>query len=492
MPLKDEAYYELYTDLLGAYRLACRHKGATNNRIRFELKREEMLAELTASILRREYVPASSTRFIVTEPVVREVIAANFRERVVHHYIDEYLSPYLERILIHDCYSCRKSKGISAGVERLEHHIRSCSQNYTKPCYVLKLDIRSYFMSICKEILLVKARRLLRWIGQQIDPQSGRRNDETDRFRIISYLTERIILHDPLEGCVYRGDPNLLGRLPASKSLVHSPEGRGLPIGNLTSQLFSNLYLNDFDHYMKERLGLKHYGRYVDDFYVVHNDPGYLLSLIPDISRFLHDDTGLSLHPDKTKLVNVLGGIAFLGSYIKPYRRYVLHKTVSRIRTKLDRLNARPTGYFNDPKRLHRALSSANSFLGTFSHARTYRLRRQMFQGCVMFRYCYATSMLRKLVLKRRWKKLRVTDPDRWLESPEDTCGTGAGGSRRSLPGCPVKQPLLPPPEEAFVLPLVLLACGGRWKHTPEELPENRRMEWYERPEIRPIKDKER
>ena len=133
MPLKDKTYYELYADLLRAYRLACRHKGATNNRLRFELRREELLSELTASILRREYVPAPSTRFIVTEPVTREVIAANFRERVVHHYIDEYLSPYLERILIYDCYSCRKCKGISAGVERLAHHIRSCSQNYTKP-----------------------------------------------------------------------------------------------------------------------------------------------------------------------------------------------------------------------------------------------------------------------------------------------------------------------------------------------------------------------
>ncbi|WP_416988949.1 reverse transcriptase domain-containing protein [Alistipes dispar] len=419
MPLKDKTYYELYADLLRAYRLACRHKGATSNRLRFELRREELLSELTASILRREYVPAPSTRFIVTEPFTREVIAANFRERVVHHYIDEYLSPYLERILIYDCYSCRKYKGISAGVERLEHHIRSCSQNYTKPCYVLKLDIRSYFMSISRDILYAKAQRLLRWIGRQTDPQTGRRNDATDRFRIVSYLTGQVIHCDPLDGCVYRGDPKLLGRLPASKSLARSPEGCGLPIGNLTSQLFSNLYLNDFDHYMKERLGLKHYGRYVDDFYIVHNDPGYLLSLIPAIGRFLRDDAALSLHPDKTKLANVLGGIAFLGSYIKPYRRYVLHRTVFRIREKLDRLDRRPPGYFAEPRRLRRALSSANSFLGTFVRARTYRLRQEVFRGSVMFRYCHATPLLRKLVLDRRWKEMRVIDPDRWLENEQ-------------------------------------------------------------------------
>ena len=222
-----------------------------------------------------------------------------------------------------------------------------------------------------------------------------------------------------MDGCVYRGDPKLLGRLPASKSLARSPEGCGLPIGNLTSQLFSNLYLNDFDHYMKERLGLKHYGRYVDDFYIVHNDPGYLLSLIPAIGRFLRDDAALSLHPDKTKLANVLGGIAFLGSYIKPYRRYVLHRTVFRIREKLDRLDRRPPGYFAEPRRLRRALSSANSFLGTFVRARTYRLRQEVFRGSVMFRYCHATPMLRKLVLDRRWKEMRVIDPDRWLENEQ-------------------------------------------------------------------------
>ena len=219
-------------------------------------------------------------------------------------------------------------------MERLEHHIRSCSLNYTKPCYVLKLDIRSYFMSIDRDILHAKAQRLLRWIGRQDDPRSGCRNDATGRFRTVAYLTGLIVRHDPLEECRYRGERRLLGRLPHGKSLAHAPEGCGLPIGNLTSQLFSNLYLNDFDHFMKDRLRLKHYGRYVDDFYVVHNDPEYLLSLIPRIGRFLRDDAALTLHPAKTKLADARHGIAFLGSYVKPYRRYVLRSTVRRIREK--------------------------------------------------------------------------------------------------------------------------------------------------------------
>ena len=204
MRLKDDTYYELYSDLLRAYHKACQHKNPSRNRISFELHREEKLAELADSILKREYSPVASTRFVVTEPVVREVIAANFRERVVHHYIDEFLTPYLERILVHDCYSCRKGKGIGAGVERLEHHIRSCSRNYTRSCHVLKLDIRSYFMSIDRDILYRKTERVMRWIGRQVDPESGLDNEQTKKFHTVAYLAEMIIRNDPLKDCTYR------------------------------------------------------------------------------------------------------------------------------------------------------------------------------------------------------------------------------------------------------------------------------------------------
>ncbi len=330
-------------------------------------------------------------------------------------------------------------------MERLEHHIRSCSLNYTKPCYVLKLDIRSYFMSIDRDILHAKAQRLLRWIGRQDDPRSGCRNDATGRFRTVAYLTGLIVRHDPLEECRYRGERRLLGRLPHGKSLAHAPEGCGLPIGNLTSQLFSNLYLNDFDHFMKDRLRLKHYGRYVDDFYVVHNDPEYLLSLIPRIGRFLRDDAALTLHPAKTKLADARHGIAFLGSYVKPYRRYVLRAPCAASGKKLDRLQNRPPEYLAEPRRLHGALASVNSFLGTFLRARSYRLRQRMFARCILFRYGYAAPLMRKFVLDERWKNLRVEDPDRRLEPPQET----PGGPKKKEPPAPAATPATTPPRPA-------------------------------------------
>lgn len=405
--MKTEEYYELYSDLQDAYRLACRRKNNNSHRIAFELNREENLSELASSILRREYAPVSFSRFIVTEPVVREVIAADFRERVVHHYVDSFLSPWLERILIYDCYSCRKEKGISAGVKRLEHHIRSCSHNYTRACYVLKLDIRSYFMSIDRNILWQKAERLLQWIGRQQEPESGIRMDRTARFRTVAYLTQCIIRNNPLENCVYKGNPLLQHRLPAAKSLAASPPDCGLPIGNLTSQLFSNLYLNSFDHFMKDTLHLKHYGRYVDDFFLVGNNPDALLALVPAIRLFLQADARLELHPDKICLCNVSDGVAFLGSYLKPFRRYVLKKTVARIRVKMKRMNECPTEFFLDKRQRFGALSSVNSYMGIFSQARAYNLRCRLLRHAVLFRYCYATSFYRKLVMKRKWKSTK-------------------------------------------------------------------------------------
>ena len=283
---------------------------------------------------------------------------------------------------------------------------------------MLKLDLRGYFMNIDRRKLY----------GMLVDTfarfarrpaRDGKTWEQLLDYGLIRYLTREIVFNDPTYNCYVRGRRSQWEGLPPSKSLFHTPEGCGLPIGNLTSQLFSNVYLSKLDDFVKRSLGERHYGRYVDDFYIVHNDPGYLLSLIPAIGRFLRDDAALSLHPDKTKLANVLGGIAFLGSYIKPYRRYVLHRTVFRIREKLDRLDRRPPGYFAEPRRLRRALSSANSFLGTFVRARTYRLRQEVFRGSVMFRYCHATPLLRKLVLDRRWKEMRVIDPDRWLENEQ-------------------------------------------------------------------------
>ncbi len=262
---------QLLNDLFTAYYCARRNKRNTANQLRFELHQERNIFDLYRRITTRTYKPKQSIAFMVFHPVHREVFAANFSDRVVHHLFFNYTNPIFEKTLIEDCYSCRKGKGTSYAVSRLEHHIRSCSANYTRDCYILKLDLQGYFMSINRQLLYDKVEATLRKF-------ENRRNEEGIVWKekldmdLVLYLAREIIFHDSVDNYFMKGKPEDWENLPPTKSLFHSAPGCGLPIGNLTSQLFSNVYLNEFDHFMKREMGFRHYGRYVDDFFVVHQD----------------------------------------------------------------------------------------------------------------------------------------------------------------------------------------------------------------------------
>ena len=168
--------------------------------------------------------------------------------------------------------------------------------------------------------------------------------------------------------------------MPKSKSLFYSGENKGLPIGNLTSQLFANVYLNDFDHFVKYKLGCKYYGRYVDDIVIVHNDKEYLKSIISIIEKYLSKELLLKLHPKKIYLQHFSKGVSFLGTIVKPYRIYINNKTkgnfykkIQFFKTKTEKENI----YKLKDKRLN-FLSSINSYLGAMKNYNTYRLRRKM------------------------------------------------------------------------------------------------------------------
>lgn len=393
--------HELYIDLLRAYEDASRHKKNSPGRMRFELRFEEELDELARSILDGTYVIRPCVCFVVSEPVMREVVAADFRDRVVHHYIHSYMNPFLERLLIHDCYSCREGKGTHFGVNRLEHHIRSCSQNRIRECHVLQLDIKGYFMHIDRGILLDKAHRLMEYIGRQLDGE-GRPLSEHPRHRLIAGLVKTVILHDPLKDCLYRGNLELHRKLPPSKSLRFSSPGCGLPIGNLTSQLFSNLYLNDFDHYVKRGLRFAHYGRYVDDFYIVDADRERLRQAIGPIRRYLKEELRLELHPDKIKLQEAGKGITFLGVHLKPHRRYLSTSTRKRIGQHVRHMNNLPPEALASKHIRRRLLAAGNSYMGVLNGTASFRLKKRIFAGCILFRIAYGTSMLRKFVARKK------------------------------------------------------------------------------------------
>jgi hypothetical protein len=218
---------------------------------------------------------------------------------------------------------------------------------------------------------------------------AGRKNEkgikwsDTMDMEQTLYLLGKVIFHDPTVGCRVWSRREEWGLLPKSQSRVHSPPGCGLPIGNLTSQLFSNIYLTDFDHYVKRTLGMQRYGRYVDDFYIVHEDREVLKQLPPVIARYLEEELGLTLHPRKIALLEVEKGVNFLGVYVKPYRDYVVTRTKRNINRSVRELDGE-LGEKKEISRQEQAMVGAclNSYLGYLGKYSTFFLRRKLVRAC--------------------------------------------------------------------------------------------------------------
>ncbi|GHT84691.1 hypothetical protein FACS18947_2510 [Bacteroidia bacterium] len=366
---------DLLADLYRAYHDARKHKRNTINQLRFEMDLEHHLFDLCEQLTQRTYAPLPSVAFIVSKPVQREIFAADFRDRVIHHLFFNYVNPIFEHTYIDDSYSCRKGKGTHYGVQRLDHHIRSCSDNYTRPCFVMKLDLEGYFMSIDRSILY-------RQVESTLLRYANRKNSEGVKWKnlldydLVLYLAQVIIFNDPAKNYRIKGTESDWQGLPLSKSLFHSPEGKGLPIGNLTSQMFSNIFLTPFDNYVKRELKFKHYGRYVDDFYLVHTDKKVLKAAIPKIKSFLSSLLNLKLHPRKIYLQSHSNGVLFTGAYLKPHRIYTSNRTKKSFNAALKVLQTAHRPDFHLDRDSLR--DSVNSYLGIMKHYQSFHVRRQI------------------------------------------------------------------------------------------------------------------
>ena len=368
---------DLLADLRQAYFDARRHKRGKPYQQRFEADWEVNLEALRDELFERRYEPRPSTCFIITDPKKREVFAADFRDRVVHHLYYNYTHLLFERTFIADSYSCIAGRGTHYGVERLAQHIRQESQGYTVPCHVMKMDIRGYFMHIDRRRLLaICTDTLQRMATHRVSRHRLELWQERVDMDFVCYLTEAIALLDPTRGCRIVGQPSDWEGLPHDKSLFHSPAGCGLPIGNLTSQLFSNVYLNVLDQYMKRELHAVHYGRYVDDFFVVSADRQWLLGLVPQVRAMLKERLGLDLHEGKLNVGSVWHGVEFLGHWLKPHRIYTSRGSVGRMRRKLAELPARPPVGWE---------AVLNSYCGLLSHWNNYSLRHTLLADCEAF-----------------------------------------------------------------------------------------------------------
>lgn len=361
----DASFNNLYHQLYLSYLEARKNKRNTNNQLAFELNLEQNLYQLADQIYTKTYTPKPAIAFVVFKPVQREIFAAHFADRVVHHLIYRCIyQKHIDPFLIHDSYSCRKGKGTLYGIKRASYFMRSCTQNYTKDAYILKLDISGYFMNMSHQILYTKVLAFLKpnqsYLGLEYD--------------VIKYLLQQTIFTNVATNCRIKGSKANWEGLPKEKSLFSKPQGFGLPIGNLTSQIFGNVYLNHLDHYIKTQLHIKYYGRYVDDMIFAHQNKQILKTCIPLIQKEL-DKIGLTIHPKKIYLQHYTKGVLFLGQYIKPYRKYISNRTKNNFYNAIQQVNTLLLQTFKIPwHTMLKIRALLNSYLGILSHAKTYNL----------------------------------------------------------------------------------------------------------------------
>ncbi len=355
---------QLLLDLFQAYYDARRNKRNKVTALTFEMNYESKLLTLCDDLVQETYIVSPSICFIIKDPVQREVFAADFRDRIIHHLIYNYIYELFDSHFIYDSYSCRLEKWTHFGVQRIQHFIRSCSQDYTNTCWILKMDIQWFFMHIDKHTLFDKIKIFL----------SSKIENLTIDYEFLINLIHQVIFHDSTQNCVIKWKKSDWDWLPDDKSLFHSPKDTWLAIGNLTSQLFANIYLDSLDKFVVHDLWFNYYGRYVDDFLIVHQNKQKLLDIIPKIRDFLHERLHLTLHPKKIYLQDARKWVLFLGAYIKPYRTYIRKRTIGKFYSKIESINSK----LSDKNFREQIRSVINSYLGLLSHHKSYAISRKI------------------------------------------------------------------------------------------------------------------
>lgn len=255
------------------------------------------------------------------------------------------------------------------------------------------MDIKGYFIHIDRLLLTEIINNSIDKMSQhKVSKDDSRKWIDVIDIDFVKYLTNIIAALNPIENCIFRSPKSAWIGLPSSKSLFFVKDGCGLPIGNLTSQLFSNIYLNELDQFVKRVLHCKHYGRYVDDFFIISQDKKFLKIIIPKIEKFLQERLHLEINKGKTKIINVRHGIEFLGAFIKPNRTYISNESLRRIKKRIYDID-----YLNI--RLNNPVQTINSYLGIFSHYKSLNIRKQIFDNITSIKkYGYFNETYTKFI----------------------------------------------------------------------------------------------
>lgn len=313
-------------NLLAAWKEFARGKRKRKDVELFERNLMDNIIGLHRELDAKTYAHGAYHAFNISDPKPRNIHKASVRDRLVHHALYRMLYPFFDGTFIADSYSCRRGKGAHRAMKRFRLFAGKVSKNHMRTCWVLKCDIRKFFASIDQEVLCAL---------------------------LAAYIPDKDILW--LLGCIIRS-------FDADKA------GVGLPLGNLTSQLLVNIYMNEFDQFMKHRIKAKWYIRYADDFVILSDDRRWLEGILPQMVVFLGERLKLSLHPDKVFIKTLASGVDFLGWIHFPDHRVLRTATKRRMMKRLEERGREQT--------------TVGSYLGLLRHGNASKLSQVISAGC--------------------------------------------------------------------------------------------------------------
>ena len=307
-------------NLLLAWQEFVKSKKSKPDVLNFSLHLFDNILQLHSDFANKKYQHGGYQSFYITDPKLRHIHKASVRDRLVHHAVYRQLYPLFAKTFIADSFSCQLGKGTHRAVKRFNNFARQAGKNYSKTCWVLKCDIRKFFENIDHEVLL-------------------------------KILNEYIV------------DKNIVNLLTEIVRSFEIKAGKGLPLGNLTSQLFVNIYMNKFDQFVKHKLKAKYYLRYADDFVFMSDNRQELDKNLQLAREFLQNELRLELHPSKVSIETIASGIDFLGWVNFPHHTILRTKTKKRMFKRLQK-NANPQNFA--------------SYLGLLKHGNTFGLQQKV------------------------------------------------------------------------------------------------------------------
>lgn len=427
--MRNTSSWPTFEDLLRAHKKCRRRKKISASQLQFERRLGWNILTLQRELVQQKWGPSPYFSFVVLEPKPREIFAAHFADRVVHHLVVAELEKWwLPRFSAHS-FACHQGRGPHAALQYLQRHVRRLSQGGRRDVWVLQLDVANFFATISRPVLEALVLPDIR------DPN-------------LAAVTRQLLQHDPRINHVRVSKPELYQVLQQRKRWCNQPATSGLPIGNLTSQFFANVLLSGLDHFITRQLRPPAYLRYMDDLTILARTSRELEVLIEPISDWLRSQRHQSINPDKTSITNLRHGINFLGYQVKqestpknpaqiflpPVKKFKIVQAAQ----VLERQGI-PAAHVIDPifgisshTRSTKALAPLNARLGQAWHARTYRWRKRLLlrlqeQSSIRVKGEYAA--VRKIFFSEELeKKMRSRGNSRCKKS----------GNRDSLKWCDV------------------------------------------------------